>query len=455
MNPAEQMFGHALLLIQAGHPKAEVQDVLADVIKANPKHAEAWALRGEIEREMGRDFNALLHYNQAVHYDPSRRDVWSNRGIIAQSCGLPAVARDSYEKSIAIEDNREARLNLGHLHCSRLEVDEAVEQYRAALKIAPNDAQALTNLGTALIAKGEWPEGWNAYRHRFNNPHWPPRPRINYPWWRGEPLEGKTILLFAEQGYGDEIMALRFVRDVRDRGARVLLSVRMPMFRLARSVAAANKVILQYDDPGETVDYCCALLDVPAFTGITPTTAHRIGYLFSHRPDTLDLPADALKVGICWETGKRPLQPGTDATAKAKSLPFKALGQLGQPGVTLVSLQQSHKDHAEMEKAGVIDPMPGVQDFDDTAWIISQLDLIVSVDTSVAHLAGALGKPVWNLVRFDALWPWMKETRATVWYDSMTLYRQSQPFVWQEPIGRLVADFNELVAKRRQEKVAA
>lgn len=460
MHPAKSHFENALMLLQAGK-RAEAMDALTDVLKADGTHAEAWAIRGDMEHGAGRNFNALLHYNGAVKYAPEKYQYWCNRGLVASAIGLVALAKDDYAKSISLQDNLESRINLGHLHGSMLEVDEAAASYEAALKLVPNDAQALSNLGQVQLSQGKFHEGWNNYRHRFNNPHFPPRPRIDFPWWRGEPIEGKTILLFAEQGHGDEIMSLRFAHNVKKLGARVIVSVRPQMFRLARSLYAnphygcvADAVIIQYDTPPWPVDYCCALLDVPAFTGVTAATMPcKDGYLRSVRDGILDLP-EGFKVGICWETGKRPLQPATESMQKAKTIALERLSALHRPGVVLVSLQQSHDSHATMEKWNVINPMAGVQDFDDTAWIISQLDLVVTVDTSVAHLAGALGKPVWNLVRYDAIWPWMKETRETCWYDSMTVYRQPAHHNWQEPIGRLSADFHALLARRDQARVA-
>ena len=162
----------------------------------------------------------------------------------------------------------------------------------------------------------------------------------------------------------------------------------------------------------------------------------------------LEFPPDTLNVGICWASGKRPDQPSVFEISKQKSLAFEQLAPLARAGVKLVSLQQSHDDTSEMRRLSVADPMQGVQDFADTAFIISHLDLVITVDTAVAHLAGALGKPVWNLVRYDAMWPCRKQTAKTCWYDSMTLYRQPEPFNWKTPLKRLMADFGQLVAQR-------
>ena len=289
------------------------------------------------------------------------------------------------------------------------------------------------------------------------------------PYWRGEPLEGKTILLYGELGLGDEILSLRFAKPVKDMGARVIISARPSIVRLASSLASADAVIpqygpasydyvevLQYDPPPWKPDYVCAQLTVPMFAAAglactwpadSPTSLPvgmdaetlpcRDKYLRAEdRNFGMRLP-EGLNVGICWATGKSNVE-----FAGRKSLSLRQLAPLARDGVNLVSLQQMHDDHAELRALGVIDIMPGMADFADTARIIDRLDLVVTVDTAVAHLAGALGKPVWNLVRFDAVWPWFWETDATCWYDSMTLYRQSRENDWEEPLNRMFADFD-------------
>ena len=303
-----------------------------------------------------------------------------------------------------------------------------------------------------MIAQGRWKEGFERYRHRFSAPGFPPRPRFAYPQWRGEPLAGKTILLYVEQGFGDEIMSLRFAAAVKRAGATVIVAVRPPMLRLARSfqnphVPFSDHLMLMYDPPPVEPDYQCALLDVPAFLDVRPPL--RCGYLAAEdRGFRLSFPP-GLNVGICWASGKRDLQPAVAETARQKSLTFQQFAPLARPGVNLVCLQQNHADGAALRDLGVTDPMPGVTDFADTAFILDHLDLVITVDTSVAHLAGAMGKPCWNLVRFDAMWPWMRETRQTCWYDSMTLYRQDKPYDWGPPLKRLMADFDAFVAEHR------
>lgn len=441
----------ALLLLQAGK-RDEASDLFARILLENPRICSAWAMRGQMEQEAGRMFNAALHYNAAVQINPEQYELWCNRGMVYAELGMTGIAEESYRRSLSFKDNISARLNLGNLYAAQMKLTEAADEYRAGLLLKPDDAQSKASLGRTLIGLGEWTEGWQMYRHRFGAPTYPIRAELPYPLWRGEPVEGKTILLYSEQGFGDEIMALRFCATLKAMGARVVLAVRLPMYRLAKSIyrnpyygCGVDEVVIQFDKPSIPVDYCCALLDVPAHAGMT---ADQIpcadGYLASVRDDRLALP-EGFKIGICWRTGDRPLQPETQVVHKQNTIPLDHLAPLARSGVVLVSLQKQHNDHERMRELGIIDPMPGVNDYDDTAWIMSHLDLVVSVDTSVAHLAGALGKRTMVLLRHNVIWPWMREDSATAWYANARLYRQKRLGDWNEPLGRLMAEAGALL----------
>ena len=450
MTIAAQAFDAAVMMMRAGR-REEAAAVCWEILRQDPSVADASAMLARIESDAGRYRNAMLYHGLALKAGSDRFDLWCNRGIDAMSARMFKEAEESFRKSLALHESFEGHFNYGNMLCTMMRIAEAVPHYQAAFKLDKHEnAQLRVNYGEATMALGNWSEGFKNYRHRFNSPGFPPAPRLNYPVWNGEPLDGKTVLLFSEQGFGDEIQSLRFAK-LMPLGARVILAVRPPMFRMARSLNAAGHVILMYDEPPWKPDYQCALLDVPAFVPITPETVPMKGGYLSppDRGFRLKFP-EGLNVGICWASGKRDLQPHVAETARNKSLSFDQLVRpLARPGVNFYSLQQTHNDDAAMRELGVIDPMPGVTDFADTAFIVSHLDLVITVDTSVAHLAGALGKPVWNLVRFDALWPWMQQTRETCWYDSMTIYRQSKPFDWTEPLTRLQADFAALSDQRR------
>jgi Tfp pilus assembly protein PilF len=447
MNLSHAMMERAMLLVQKGK-RDEASDLLARILLEDPSYGSAWAIRGQLEQEAGRMFNAALHYNAAVQIKPDQYELWCNRGLVYAELGMTGIAEESFHKSLDFKDNPSARINLGNLFASQMMLDIAETHYRAAIDLNPADAQPHASLGRLLIAAGQWSEGWQEYRHRFGAPTYPIRAELPYPLWRGEPIDGKTILLYSEQGYGDEILSLRFCATLKQMGARVVLAVRLPMFRLARTMADVDEVIVQFDRSKFPIDYCCALLDVPAHTGMQVDQIPCAGgYVMGKRDDTLVLP-EGFRVGICWRTGERPLQPETQIVHIQNTIPLDHLAPLARPGVVLVSLQKQHKDAAAVKELGIIDPMAGVVDFADTAWVMEHLDMVVSVDTSVAHLAGAMGKPTATLLRHNVIWPWMQEDGPTHWYKNTTLYRQPRHGEWKEPLLRLMADFEDRLAVR-------
>ena len=332
---AEYMFDRALISLSQKRTE-EASEILADVLKADPEHARAWCIRGDLEHQAGRSFNAFLHLNAAVQFVPNMHEAWCNRGLIAAWIGCVGLAEDSYMESLRIKDNIESHINLGNLYTSQMRINESAEQFKMALAINSEDPQSLTNLGMCYFSARDWKSGFHLYRSRFRNPHFQPRPQIHLPVWEGQDLKGKTILAFGEQGYGDEIMSYRFCQTLRDLGARVLLCSRPPVYRLARTVKGADAVVHMYDEPGEQCDYCVALLDVPGLAGLTPERIPGKTAYLGPPPDKriLDLP-DGFRVGICWSSGKRPLQPHLVPIQKAKSIPLEYLSFLQQPGVVL------------------------------------------------------------------------------------------------------------------------
>lgn len=443
-NPvAGHLFENAIMALRANR-RQEASDLLWEVIRNNPTDAAAWSIRARIEADEQRYANAVLHHSMAIQLAPDSAEIWCNRAIDCMGAKMYREATEGFERSLALKDTFEGHYNFGNLLCANGHVEAGIAHYRIAQGYDDKHYQLRSNLGAALIGLGHWKEGWAHYRHRFLSPGFPPRPRLSYRQWEGEPLEGKTILGYVEQGFGDEIQSYRFIQYLKRAGARTILCARPPCFRLARTALGADAVILQYDQPPWEPDYQVALLDVPYWLGLEPKDISGQPYLSAEdRGFSLKFPAP-FKVGLCWASGKRNLQPSIWMVAQQKSLELKQLAPLAREGVSLMSLQQQHEDADLIKTLGIHDPMLGVTDFMDTAWLISQLDLVVTVDTAVAHLAGALGKPVWNLVRFDALWPWMQETRETCWYDSMRIYRQPKPFNWREPLKRMMAEFGGL-----------
>lgn len=435
-------------------------DYLVEVIKLKPDMVEAWIVRGNVLQAGEDHFNALLHYDRALNFDETRRDAWNNRGIAFSNLGMWAGAEDSFRKSLAIVDSLEPHIGLANMFCTLMRLEEAAAEYRAAIALDPGCIDAHLNLGITLLGLGQWKEGFKEYETRWLNTPYPPRAFRDHVKWTGQDLNGKTILLYPEQGYGDEIMALRFALHVAGAypGANVIVEARSPMLRLAKSIEDDQIRVIEANCP-VGADYSCPLLDVPMVMDVPAYMLPWSGRRYLHRPpDAIDywkarvanMPP-GLNVGICWNSGTHMGTAGN--SAKMKSIPQGWLVPLAMPGVNLISLQKPQEPITH--QLPVTDWMSECHDFADTAALIEALDVVVTVDTAVAHLAGALGKPVYNLVRFSGYWPWLTPGIAggshfhTAWYDCMRLYRQPRLGDWQTPLAEIAERLRSYVEGKR------
>src|SRR5262245_5143371 len=457
---AERFFEAALLAIKDRdyHRAAALS---ARAVELRPDFVEAWVIRGNVRMALDDSFEANLHYEKALAIDPGLHDAWNNRGIAYSNRALWKEAEECLLRSYELLPSIDPCMNLANAYCTRDMLPDAEHWYRKALGHDPGDLNASINLGITLLGLRRWSEGWPYYKARHLNTPYQVRQRRLFMEWTGEPLAGKTILLWPEQGLGDEIAFMRFATLVKRAGAkRVILESMPPLLRLARTIEGVDEVGIKSETSPIGVDYACAIMDVPMILGIEADTIPRPSpYMLAPEADLPPLPR-GFNIGLCWQTGQRPLQPEVRATASNKSVPLQAFKPLFEMGANIVSLQKENRifkddavydNEAEARLAkhwGLIDYMDRVSDLADTAALIDQLDLVISVDTAVAHLAGALGKPVWNLVRFSGYWPWMDATSLTEWYPSMRIYRQPAMFDWSKPLEHMLGDLEKLLAHR-------
>ena len=421
--------------------------LLVEAIKFKPEFTEAWVVRGNILHAQDRPFEALLHYDRALSFDEGKHDAWNNRGLAFADLGMWSGAEACFRRSAELMPAIEPHIGLANMFCTIMRLQDAADEYREAIKIDPGCADAHFNLGVTLLGLGQWREGFKEYELRWRNTPYPPRSLRDYIKWRGENLTGKRILLYPEQGYGDEIMALRFALDIHERyqGSTVIVQARGPMLRLTESLRRDGILVVPMNSDKEyPADYSCPLLDVPMMLKMEPGEVLRGRYLSAPDRDRVGywcerlntLPRGNLNVGLCWSSGTH--MNTARAAQQAKSIPLPWLKGLALAGVNLISLQKPQ----EAIPAGfpIVDWMDECHDFADTAALVEALDLVISVDTAVAHLAGSLGKPVANFVRFSGYWPWLAlpEVAPTmthsIWYPSMQLFRQPALANWQEPI---------------------
>lgn len=455
---AERYFEEALGAVRI-RDYERAAGLLVEAIKLKPRFSEAWVVRGNILHACERHFDSILHYDRALDINDKLHDAWNNRGIAFADIGMWAAAEDSFGKSIAQLDALEPHMGLANMYCTLMRLPEAAAHYQLALdRGAGPDAQF--NRGVTLLGLGQWQEGSRDYEARWQNTPYPPRAYRDYPKWAGEDLTGKRILLYPEQGYGDEIMALRFAAVVKMHHptAEVIVQARGPMLRLVEG-SIGHAVVPMHADEQPEADYSCPLLDVPMALGLKPEGAPFFGaslrYLQAPDRAMVDLwkkrlhnvLGDGLKVGLCWSSGGH-LNTARAAQA-SKSIPLPWLKGLALPGVHLVSLQHDRREPIP-DGLPLTDWMADCRDFADTAALTEALDLVISVDTAVAHLAGALGKPTWNFVRYSGYWPWLTAEAAghpelAIWYPSMKLLRQPQLGNWAEPVKQATSWLRDVV----------
>lgn len=421
-----------------------------------PKQALESHKRGLEAFERGKSAQALELLAKAVALAPGHPGFQVNLGVALETLGRSEEALAAFERALALAPAMpDAHLGAGVALRNLGRYAEARERLEQGLAIAPGDATLRTSLGIVLLTLGELEKAWPLYESRrdpgFRNPDRVavPPPFSSRTEWQGEPLEGKTLVLCAEQGIGDEILACRFAPLLAAQGAKVILAVQPPLKSLLKSVPRVERVLSSGDKlPARELDYWTLPLSVPRRLGIRvpADVPGRLPYLAADAKavaawrERLGERGETLRVGLVW--AGRPSYPG-DAR---RSIPFAELAPLGVEGVRLVSLQWGERA-AEARAAGLETPEQG--DMADSAALCENLDLLISVDTAPAHLAGALGLPVWTLLPSVPHWCWMLGREDSPWYPTMRLLRQEKSGEWAPAIARAARELKALVTALR------
>jgi tetratricopeptide (TPR) repeat protein len=387
-------------------------------------------------------------HEQAVRLKPDYADACNNLGNDLLALHRHSEAANAFERAFALNPKfREALCNLGNVYLAQNTVDAALDAYRRASSDT-EFPEASYNEALALLLKGDLPAGFRRYESRWNAASAGLRPRsFPAPRWQGEPLAGRTILLHSEQGIGDTLQFVRYAPLLAESGANVILSVQAPLKNFLARMPGIRAVVTA-NDPQPHFDFHCPLLSLPLVLGTTiQTIPANVPYLVVPQESAqafekhLDF-AHGPKIGLVCSGNPRHRNDHNRSIPLAGFIPIAAA--LKNP---VFMLQKDFKpaDAAALKEcAAFVDLSPELHDFASTAAVISQLDLVISVDTSVAHLAGALGKPVWVLLPFAPDWRWLLDRSDSPWYPTMTLLRQRQPGDWQpvlEDVRRRLASF--------------
>lgn len=415
---------------------------------------EAWSNRSCALRDLGRPEDAVVSCDQALALRPHYAQAWSNRGNALSDLNRPLEAQASYERALAASSAlADAWNNLGLTFVDMNRHADALACYERALSLSPDAAETHWNRALCLLQTGDLAAGFAEYEWRWKRKRIAAGMRVfdTPPWLGDTPLDGKTILLHAEQGLGDTLQFCRYSALVATQGARVVLEVQPELKRLLTGLEGVAELVAA-GDPLPAFDCHCPLLSLPfALHTTIETIQGRTPYLFADpkasaqwraRIDEASAPR-ALKVGLVWAGGHRPHVPELRKNDARRSLSFDRFAPIVEtPGVQFFSLQKGERavrqltDMRERHAASarVIDWTDELNDFADTAALVENLDLVISVDTSTAHLAGAMNKPVWILNRLDTCWRWMLEREDSPWYPSARLFRQPTLGDWESVI---------------------
>jgi tetratricopeptide (TPR) repeat protein len=414
-----------------------------------PNYAAAHYNRGNALLALDRLDEALSAYDRALSFHPAWPEALNNRGNALIRLGRAGEAMSDYENALKLQPGQPDTLgNIGNALNVLGRPHEALAVLEQAIAARPGAPVAHYNAAMTRILLGDYKAGWAEYEWRWLTPWFHPQRRAfdALPWLGGEPLEGKTILIHAEQGFGDMIQFARYVPLVAARGANVVLEMPEPLMALMAGLAGVSEMIAKGAAPPK-VDYHCPLMSLPhAFGTELASIPADVAYLAAPA-DRMTKFAGAMaalkfpRVGLVWSG--RP----THHNDLNRSLALAKLAALFEAPCSLVSLQRDlrESDAAALPQYPITDLSAQLGDFADTAAAISQLDLVISVDTSVAHLAGALGKPVWILLPHAPDFRWMLERNDSPWYPSARLFRQRSAGDWDSVLEAVKAALGEAV----------
>jgi len=416
-------------------------------IELDPRLVEAINNRGNALRDLGRSFDALASFDRALALKPDYAGALNNRGIVLRDLNRQADALDSYDRALAIEQGYpDALCNRGNVLQDLKRYPEALDSYARALHSRPDHAESHWNESLCRLLTGDFRRGWEKYEWRWQTEQANQVRHFPQPLWLGnERLDGKTILLHAEQGFGDTIQFSRYASLVASLGARVVLEVQPPLKSLLGTLEGVSDIRARGESLPE-FDCHCPLLSLPlAFDTTMETIPSRNAYLRSV-PEGIDKWRARLgrksrpRVGLVW-SGSGGLRNDPD-----RSLPLAEIAHLTDAAAGFVCLQKDIKpaDRRFLAQLGNIpDFSAELGDFADTAALIDQMDVVITVDTAVAHLAGALGKPVWILLPHAPTWRWLLERDDSPWYPSATLFRATAIGDWSSVVGRVTRRLRE------------
>ncbi len=453
----DALFLSGLVYRDAGDRRRAIH-LISRAITIDPRRARFHCVLGLLLRANGNDRAALERFREALRLDDGDASCFFYLGDLCMDLGRSAEASARFQAAVNLAPEMTAAwINLGLCHKTEKKLVLARDCFERAIALEPENIDAHVNLGLTLLLMDRYVDGWREYdwrlRHAANGPARFGVP-ANLPQWDGRAdLHGKKIVILAEQGFGDTLQFVRYLPQLKKRGAAITMVCPKPL----RSLLGGLAIIDEFLDAGNAIraDCHCPLVSLPGLFGTTADTIPDTSPYLHASPERRRFwseklgPARRPRVGLVWE-GK-PLHQNDPLRCRSCRLAdFSPL--TGLEGIDFFSLQKG-EPVAQLQElpapVRITDLNDDLTDFGETAAVMAHLDLIITIDTAAAHLAGALGRPVWTLLPFAPDWRWSLDRETCPWYRSMTLFRQTAPDRWAEPIERMAVGLHTLRANWR------
>jgi tetratricopeptide (TPR) repeat protein len=446
-----------------------------EAIRLKPDYVQALSNLGLLLAENGRPGEAVVLLQQAVRLNPDFGDAHNNLGLALVDMVRPEEGVQSHDRALRLRPmDGDLHNNMGTAQAALGRLDEALASYQMALWLNPNHAEARWNRALALLQMGNYEDGWAEYEWRWRRKRARPRSFVRgqesgvrgqesgvsgtgetVPLWDGSSLEGKTILLYCEQGLGDTLQFVRYARQVKEKGGTVVLECLKDMAPILSTCPGIDHVVPE-GSPLPAFDVQAPLMSLPYVCKTRlESIPGEVPYLFAdaelvekwrkefsgpktenRKPKATDLTDDtdtpALKIGIAWQGNPK------HRWDRHRSFPVELFAPLSRlPGVQLYSLQKGPGSEQLAAVHWPLTTIPGLHTFRDTAAVIQCLDLVITCDSAVAHLAGALGVQVWVALAWLTDWRWFLKREDSPWYPTMRLFRQKERGNWEEVFARI------------------
>ena len=429
-------------------------------IALNPQYVEAWTNKGIALKSLRRFEDGLICFDKALALSENNADAWANKGAVLNEIARYEEALTCFNKALKINPQHVLTwYNKGINFADRKLFNESLHAYEQAINLRADNADAKWNKALIDLTVGNFKNGWGLYESRWFSKNPPSRRHQDIPALENlKSCAGKTVLVWSEQGLGDTLQFSRYINQLMKLGVKPIFEVQPPLKKLMAPQFSCP--VIGFDDPlNMTIDYQAPLLSLPLLFGTElESIPSAQSYLKCDEDKSEAWKArltslKALRVGLVWSGGFRADQPDAWPINERRNMPLSKIAQLQiVQGVHFFSLQKGNPAESELRNEkekywpadNLFNYVEELKDFSDTAALIDHLNLIISVDTSTAHLAAAMGKKVWLLNRYDSCWRWMVDQEHSPWYPSLKIYNQVHPGDWDEVIERVAKDLKEL-----------